>query len=515
MRSRNTRRGPLACTSAALLSAVFPGLGHLAVRARFRPAAVAAVALNVLATAAALAIAGSARTRTDVAALVADRFTFLVLAAALATLAVTRLATAADAAWQARPRHGSALRLAAGTAIAALVLACVAPLAVATNYVLQTDRAVGQVFGTHDAITAYPGALPEPGSGSRHATTTTGPATFTIPSAIPATVPPPAPTTTTLPPIVGEDRVNVLLLGGDAGPGRWSLRTDSIIVVSIHPATGDTVMISVPRNLTRLPFPPGSALATRYPNGFNDLANAVYPAVDRHRELAGGGDDAAAQAVKLGIAQLLGMPIHHYVLVDMAGFVDVVDALGGLQLNVATRLPMPGNPAGAAHPVPDFIEPGPQHMDGTIALAFARSRTGDSDYKRMGRQRCVLGAIAAAATPLAIVSGLGELVGAFGDAVRTDIPRERLGEFSDLIDRFTIAGGTATVRTLHLAPPLVSATRWDAVQVRQLVAGLLGPDASAGDVSPATPAPDTPATTTGPPAAPAPVPPAPSLADGC
>ena len=60
MRSRNTRRGPLACTSAALLSAVFPGLGHLAVRARFRPAALAAVALNVLATAAALAIAGSA-----------------------------------------------------------------------------------------------------------------------------------------------------------------------------------------------------------------------------------------------------------------------------------------------------------------------------------------------------------------------------------------------------------------------------------------------------------------------
>ncbi len=140
--------------------------------------------------------------------------------------------------------------------------------------------------------------------------------------------------------------MNVLLLGGDAGPGRWSLRTDTMVVVSIDPATGDTAMISVPRNLPRLPFPPDSPVGRkRFPRGFTDLANAVYPYVNARRDLAGGGDDAGAQAIKSGIAQLLGIPMHYYVLVDMAGFVDVVDALGGIDIYVAKRVPSPGNPS--------------------------------------------------------------------------------------------------------------------------------------------------------------------------
>ncbi|MEQ1703637.1 MAG: LCP family protein, partial [Ilumatobacteraceae bacterium] len=298
----------------------------------------------------------------------------------------------------------------------------------------------------------------------------------------------------TLPPIVGEDRVTVLLLGGDAGPGRWSLRTDSMIVVSIDPVTGDTAMISVPRNLTRLPFPPGTALANRFPNGFNDLANAVYPYVNQHRELAGGGDDAGAQAVKLGIAQLLGMPIHYYVLVNMAGFVDVVDALGGIDLDVGKRVPSPGNPPGAKHQVPVYIEAGQQHMDGTIALAYARSRSADSDYNRMARQRCVLAAIATAATPSALATGLSGLVDAFGGAVRTDIPRERLGEFAHLVDRFLGAGGLTTVRTLHLAPPLVSSTRWNATDVRLLVHDVIEPPVPGSTPAPGAPTPAPPTT---------------------
>jgi hypothetical protein len=77
-----------------------------------------------------------------------------------------------------------------------------------------------------------------------------------------------------------------------------------------------------------------------------------------------------------------------------------------------------------------------------------------------------------------------------GDAVRTDIPRERLGEIVGLFDRFTAAGGLGTVRTLHLAPPLVSSTRWDAVQVRLLVGGVINPAVPAATPPPAAPAPD-------------------------
>ena len=101
-------------------------------------------------------------------------------------------------------------------------------------------------------------------------------------------------------------RTGVLLLGGDAGPGRWSLRTDSMILVSIEPVTGDTAMISIPRNLSRMPFPPGTPLAEQFPDGFTDLANAVYTYADQRRELAGGGDDAGAQAIKQGVA--MGLP---------------------------------------------------------------------------------------------------------------------------------------------------------------------------------------------------------------
>jgi len=500
------RRSLGACAAAALLSVVMPGTGHWATRARFKGIVITASVLNVAAMVAMLVILAPARDRAGLAELVADRGRFVGMGLTLVVLAGTRIWTAIDAAWATRPANGRALQLTAGLAAGLVVVGGVAPLAVAADYVWHTDQAVERVFSTDDAVTAYPGSstrnatLPAVGGGA-----TTSPATTTTLVAsqpvatdtdiatdtnLPA---PTVPTTTTsLPPMVGEARVNVLLLGGDAGPGRWSLRTDSMIVVSIDPTTGDTAMISVPRNLTRLPFPPGTALAERFPHGFNDIANAVFPYVNQHRELAGGDDDAGAQAVKLGMAQLLGLPIHYYVLVDMAGFVDVVDALGGIDLNVPQRVPSPGNPPNAKRQVPAWVEAGQQHMDGTLALTYARSRSGDNDYNRMARQRCVLAAIATASTPAAVATGLPALVGAFGDAVRTDIPRDRLGEFAALIDRFSVAGGLSAVRTLHLAPPLVSPQSWDALEVRLLVINVIDPTAMApgtGSGAPTAPPP--------------------------
>jgi len=504
------RRGVWACLAAALSSVVVPGFGHLVIRARFRPTVVTAVVLNLIATGLAVRIVAPIDSRSALADAIADRLVFAAMGFALLTLAGTRVWSAIDSAWSARPPQSTATRITAGFVASALIMGGVAPLALAAHYVWKTDRAIERVFSSDDAITAYPGTLPPARESTRHVTTTTRATVITFPgpnettttsAPTPPTTPPPPPTT--LPPIVGEDRVNVLLLGGDAGPGRWGLRTDSMIVVSIDPVTGDTAMLSVPRNLTRLPFPPGTPLAIKFPRGFNDIANAVYTYASGHRDIAGGGDDAGAQAVKLGIAQLLGMPINYYVLVNMAGFVDVVDALGGIDIDVATQVPSPGNPADAKHDVPEYIEPGFQHMDGTIALAYSRSRKADSDFRRMIRQRCVLAAIATSATPLAVATGLPDLVSAFGDAVRTDIPRERLGEFAQLIDRFTAAGGLNSVRTLHLAPPLVSSTRWDAVQIRLLVASVIGPTAAA-PTDPATPSQPVPRAN-----------PAPVLADAC
>ncbi|NDH47018.1 MAG: hypothetical protein EBX99_04085 [Acidimicrobiia bacterium] len=78
----------------------------------------------------------------------------------------------------------------------------------------------------------------------------------------------------------------VLLLGGDEGPGRWAMRTDSMILVIIHRASGRIAMVSVPRNLNRVQFPPGSAMANEFPKGFDGLANAIYPYVYTHEDVA-------------------------------------------------------------------------------------------------------------------------------------------------------------------------------------------------------------------------------------
>lgn len=448
-------RGAMICIAAVCCSLVVPGAGHLLIRANTHRAKVLVPTIaSILATLGLLYIAATSRSRTDVAEMVADRTRFLAIAVALVVLALTRLWTALDVAWAARPLRSRWRITLAWMVCLTLVAVGIAPLAVAADYVWRTNRAIDSVFGSDDAVVALPGTLPTTPETSMPASTVTP---------------------TTLAAFPGQDRVNVLLLGGDAGKGRYSLRTDTMVVLSVDPHTGRTAMISVPRNLQRLPFPPGTPLAATYPRGFDDLANAVYPVIDRHRELAGGGDDAGALAIKQGIAQLLGIPIQYYVLVDMKGFIDVVDALGGIDVTVTKRVPAPGNPYEAKHSVPAWIEPGRQHMDGTLALAYARSRKADDDYKRMGRQRCVLAGIAEAASPWALTTGLGSLMDAFGNAVRTDIPRHRLGDIVQLVERFTSAGGLAAVDTLILTPPVIQPSRWTLEQVRGLVAALLAP----------------------------------------
>jgi len=467
------RRGYLPCIAAALCSVAIPGVGHLVVRARFRRAVIFATVLNVIATIAAIAIFAPVDGRSDLADIIASRFVFVSIAVVLLVLAATRLWSAIDSAWIARPAvtRSSGVKVAALLTTAVVIVGGVGPLVVAADYVIETDRAVEQVFGSEDAETAVPSEL------------TTVPATDDTSNGGDDTTTTVGVTTTTIAPFAETERVNVLLLGGDAGPGRPGLRTDSMIVVSIDPVTGDTAMISIPRNLWGLPFPPGTILHEKYPKGFKGLANALYPTVAAHPEDFGGGDDVASQAIKQGIAQFLGIPINYYVLVDMFGFIDVVDALGGIDMYLPERIHTARSPTRDMPQVPKYFEAGQHHFNGIETLAYARTRYSDSDYGRMGRQRCVLGAIASAATPTALATGLTDLVSAFGDAVRTDIPRSRLGEMAQLVDRYVEAGGFEEVHTLHLAPPTIPSSQWDPVEVRALVSDVLAGDEPEGTKS--------------------------------
>ena len=274
-------------------------------------------------------------------------------------------------------------------------------------------------------------------------------------------------------PIGRGDVTNILLLGGDAGPGRWGLRTDTMILVSIDPTGGRTALISIPRNLTRLQFPPGSPMASLFPNGFDDLTNAVFPYVSTHPDLVehygAGGLQPEAVALAEGIGYSLDVVVDDYALVNMQGFLEVVDAIGGVAVTLDQAVPLPPSIPGGKHPVPAVIGPGVVEMDGTVAIAFVRSRSADSDYQRMGRQRQLLAALSSQVTPGQALSSFGAITGLIGDSVRTSLSA---GEFSNLVDR--LGDSAAVGESVGLSPPLVEPGRPDYDHIKTVVAAVQG-----------------------------------------
>jgi LCP family protein required for cell wall assembly len=229
-----------------------------------------------------------------------------------------------------------------------------------------------------------------------------------------------APTTTTTLPL-GLPRITMLLLGGDAGPGRSGLRTDTIIVASVDTVTGEAVLFGLPRDMTGFTFSDG----TPFPGLGKGLLNEVYQWGNRHPE-AFGGIDPGASAVKDVAAHLLGIPIDYFVLVDMTGFAEIVDVMGGVTVSVGQDVIAPVyNRENGTH-VMTTIPAGSQLLDGDLALAYARSRTGSNDYSRMARQRCVLTALAEQVDPLALLPNLGGILDTVKENVTTDISPEQI-----------------------------------------------------------------------------------------
>lgn len=237
----------------------------------------------------------------------------------------------------------------------------------------------------------------------------------------------------------GQDRVNVLLLGGDAGSNRFGTRTDSMIVASIDVQSGDTVLFGLPRNLEDVPFPEGTPLHELYPRGFDGpgdpldwMLNAVYQKVpEMHPGLLGASDNEGADALKLATSGALGMPVDYYALVSIPGFVQLIDSMGGVTVNVNEPIPI-GGAEGLREPQ-GYLEPGPdQQLDGFEAMWFARGRYGLDDYDRMRRQRCLMDAVIDRADPMTVLTRYQQILDAGRDILRTDVPSEMLPAFVDL-----------------------------------------------------------------------------------
>jgi LCP family protein required for cell wall assembly len=268
----------------------------------------------------------------------------------------------------------------------------------------------------------------------------------------------------------GRRRVNILLLGGDAADNRVGVRTDSMTVASIDTHTGNTVLLGLPRNLERFPMPAGPA-HERFPDGFTGdgplnpgLLNEVFEYAEEHPEIVPGvaKGHRGPELLTKTISGILAQPIDYYILVDMFGFADIIDAMGGVKLKIDQPIPY-GRDGGV-------LQPGYRTLPGKDALWYGRSRTDSDDYTRMGRQKCLLRAVVKQANPTKILTTFDKLVSAAKRTISTDIPTALLPALIDLSGKVK---KDAKLNSLSFVPPLIHTGNPDFNLIRSLTAQVL------------------------------------------
>jgi polyisoprenyl-teichoic acid--peptidoglycan teichoic acid transferase len=266
-----------------------------------------------------------------------------------------------------------------------------------------------------------------------------------------------------------DGRFNVLLLGGDAGPDRVGTRPDSTTLVSIDAATGRAVLFGLPRNLENVRFPAGSAAGRLLPQGWscgdNCLLNAIYTWGSEHRAAFGGVPDPGAEAMKEAVEGVTGLRVNYYVLIDLRGFRDLIDAMGGIRVTVTKPVPI----GGGTSRVSGYLHPGTQTLDGYHALWFARSRHGANDYERMARQRCVMDAMVHQLDPATVLTRFQNIAAASRQVVSTDIPAGELATFIELAAK----AKAQKISSVQFVPPLINPARPDFGAIRAKVAAAI------------------------------------------
>lgn len=283
---------------------------------------------------------------------------------------------------------------------------------------------------------------------------------------------------------------NILLLGADSGEGRDSMRFDSISVVSVNAETGATTITGIPRDMPDFPFAEGP-MKDIYPEfheghvdptcGWSSAVNQLQTEVEVCRDGAALYPDAVAngstpgiEATKDAAEGILGITIPYYVFIDMHGFAALVDALGGVDINVVERLPKGGAVEGQTVDewAIGWIEPGMQHMDGDTAQWYARSRYTTSDFDRMRRQRELQQAILAQMTPSNVIDRFSEIVSAGEVLVDTDIPADLV----PFLGEMALKAKEQPVSTLELTPEGgIDEYEPDFAYIRELVQTTLHP----------------------------------------
>ncbi|MEO9325935.1 LCP family protein [Nocardioides sp. C4-1] len=259
-------------------------------------------------------------------------------------------------------------------------------------------------------------------------------------------------------------RYNVLLAGGDSGAGRWGLRTDSLTVASIDEQTGKTVLIGLPRNMANFPFAEGSIMAEQFPDGFDCddcMLNGVSTWAQDNPTLFEGSDHPGMDATVMAVEGITGLEINYWAMVNLEGFKELVDAVGGVTLDVKDDIPigLPGDE------VTGTIEAGTRKLDGFETLWYARARYGSDDYSRMARQKCVMNAMLQQVSPASAVKNFQGIAKATSDMVETSIPASEVDTFLDL----GMKAKSQQVATVSLVPPLINTAEPDIALVHRTI----------------------------------------------
>ena len=326
-------------------------------------------------------------------------------------------------------------------------------------------------YKTYDTITTV-FVTPEP-SGSP-------PAGSTDPSAEPTVTPAPTPAPTPMPVWSNDGRLDMLLVGSDEGYGRTSLRTDTMILLSVDMATGRAAMFGIPRNLMNVPLPEAAAAAFPACGCFPDFLSGLSRYASENPQWFPGGDSRGYLALQDAISGMIGRQLDGMLVVTLQGFVDLVDALGGLDIYTPYSLydAMYPHENGRRHEVL-WIPAGQHQFDGHTALAFARSRNQDTDYDRMWRQQLTLTSLRQQLDPCTLIIRIPQLLDIARDSLWTNMPIAQLPDLLNLAARVR----TDKIARYQFWPPAIQETLNAAglALIRQQVADAFPP------ISPASP----------------------------
>ena len=263
-----------------------------------------------------------------------------------------------------------------------------------------------------------------------------------------------------------DGRFNVLLVGGDSDGGktRWGLRTDSMTVASIDARTGKTVLIGLPRNMSDFPFEKGSVMRKQYPHGYDCdgcYLNSLSTWAADHPSLFPDSDNPGIEATIEGIEGITGLKINYWAMVNLSGFQGLVDAVGGVTLNVREPIPV-GIPGDKFY---THLKPGTRKLDGWETLWYARARHDSDDYSRMARQKCVMAAMLQQVSPQKVLSNFDAIAKAGSNMVSTSIPASEVGRFVSL----ALKAKSQKVATVSLVPPAIVTAHPDIAKVRRMI----------------------------------------------